>query len=201
MCESVLSAVWWYSCQAAGMSGPARLMPSKESPAAVSQLSLLDPAGLQSGWPHLHVRRVNITESFSTLARQRCISSSCPLWTLTINLTWAPVWKGFLPELDLSKSVWLFFLAISQSTSSSTLSTCDRTSSCGKRLKSDDDDDDDDDDGDYGEHTAQTDSECHWKSEASSYKKRDTTLTAAVVTVFVFTMAKWDCFSTSTSWA
>lgn len=154
-----------------------------------------------SCWPAVWVAspgRVNITESFSTLAWQRCISSSCPLWTLTINLTWAPVWKGFLPEPDLSKSVWLFFLAISQSTSSSTLSTCDRTSSCGERLKSDDDDDDD---GDYGEHTAQTDSECHWKSEASSYKNRNTTLTAALVTVFVFTMAKWDCFSTSTSWA
>lgn len=170
------------------MSGPARLTPSKESPAAVSQLSLLDPAGLQSGWPHLHVRNINITESFSTLVWQRCISSSCPLWTLTINLTWAPVWKGFLPEPDLSKSVWLFFLAISQSTSSSTLSTCDRTSSCGKRLKNDDDDD-----GDYGKHTG--------NQRPPVRKNKNTTLTAAVVTVFVFTMAKWDCFSTSTSWA
>lgn len=39
---------------------------------------------------------------------------------------------------------------------------------------------------------------CHGKSEASGYRK---ILTAAVVAVFMLTMAKWDCFSTSTSWS
>lgn len=37
---------------------------------------------------------------------------------------------------------------------------------------------------------------CHSKSEASACK----TLTAPVVVVFMLTMAKWDCFSTSTVW-
>lgn len=60
----------------------------------------------------------------------------------------ASVWKGFSPGPDFSEVLWLFLLAMSQSTSSSTLSTCDRTSSCRQEIKN----------GEGAEHTVQTDS-------------------------------------------
>lgn len=114
---SVLSGLQQYCSLAAVMSGPAHVILSKAYRAAASPFFLLYPADLLSGWLHLHIRNMGLKK-----------------WRTYSAWIWAEMWNGFLPEPDLS-TVLFFFLAISQSTSSSTLSTCEMTSSCSARWK------------------------------------------------------------------
>ena len=139
-------------------SGPARVILSKASRAAASLFSLPYPAALQPGWLHLRTRNIMVKEM------------------AVLRMT---DWRGLQPEADFFTVVWLFFLATSQSTSSSTLSTCDMTSSCSIKRK--------------------------WmmamEVKRTLFPLLLRTLTATVVAVFVLTMAKWHCLSTSASWS
>lgn len=159
--DSALSAEWLCSFPAGGTSGPVRLAPSRAFPAGASLPSRPDPAGSQTECPHLHDDRW-----FS--------------WTSFFH--WNHGFICFLPPLGFSEDAWLFFLAISHSTSSRILSTWESTKSWKK-----------------------TKGACKCIKQKVlvavklniSWKK---VLTTAFEAVFMLIIAKIFCFSTSTSW-
>lgn len=94
-------------------------MLSKESRAAASPLSLLDPAGLQSGWPHLHVRKVTSQEFWCHTLTSPPLSpfNSPPLIQLRISvkrlLTTAQFVRGRLAFLSGNQPVHLIKHSVS----------------------------------------------------------------------------------------